>query len=93
MISAKKSHSKPLDSLIGRINHVAGIFHPLKHYMGRLYQALSRSSATGGWTSFTHNELLDLETMLVFLSSAHSGKSMNNFVFRKLTTIYSEKTG
>jgi hypothetical protein len=88
MISARKSYSEPLESLIGRINHVAGILHPLKHYMGRLYQALSRSSVTGGWTSFTHNELLDLETMLVFLSSAHSGISMNNLVFRKPTTIY-----
>jgi hypothetical protein len=88
MISAKKSHHKFLESLIGRINHVACVFQPLKHYMGRLYQALYRSSSTNSWTSFTDNELLDLETMPSFLSAAHSGLSMNILVFRKPTVLF-----
>jgi len=84
MLSAKKSHHKFLETLIGRINHVACICH----YMGRLYHAFYRSSSNGGWTSFTDNELSDLETMFKFLSAAQYVFSMNNLVFRKPTVIY-----
>jgi hypothetical protein len=56
--------------------------------MGRLYQALQRASLSKGWTSFSSQELLDLDTMLLFLNKAADGVSFNNLVFRKPTLIY-----
>lgn len=40
MISSKKAYFKLLELMIGWINHVACILHPMRHYMGRIYQAL-----------------------------------------------------
>jgi len=87
-ITAKKTHHKLLESLIGWINHVACIFHPLRCYLGRLYQALYRSSSYNGWTKLTSTELADPDTILGFLTAAYKGLSLNNLVFRKLTLIY-----
>jgi hypothetical protein len=87
-LSAKKSHHKKLETLIGRINHVASIFQPLRHYMGRLYQALYRSKTAHGWTYLRQQELADLESLLLFLGTAHRGLSLNNLSFRKPTIIY-----
>ena len=56
--------------------------------MGRLYQALQRSSLSKGWTSFSAQELRDLDTMLLFLKKAANGLSLNNLVFRKPDFIY-----
>ncbi len=88
LISRKKSHFKFLESLLGRLNHVACSFPPMRHYMGRLYQALQRSSLSRGWTSFSAHELRDLDTMLLFLNKAANGLSLNNLVFRKPDFIY-----
>jgi hypothetical protein len=67
MISSRKSFFKSLESTIGRINHVACILHPMQHYRGQLYQALKRSSLSNGWTSFSDEEIVDLEIFLSFL--------------------------
>lgn len=88
MLLAKKSHHKHLETLIGRLNHVACIFPPMRHFMGRLYQALYRSSISNGWTAFFSNELANLEIFLSFLNTAHKGLSMNNLVYRRPTLIY-----
>ncbi len=82
MISSKKASHKSLESTLGRLNQVAGILNPMRHYMGRLYQALYRSSTSHGWTKLTVEELSDLRMMLSFLSAAHQGLPMNNLVFR-----------
>lgn len=84
----KKSHCKTLESSIGRINHVACILNPMRHYMGRLYQALKRASFANGWFYFNKEELADLETILSFLQYAARGVSLNNLVFRKPTMVY-----
>ncbi len=88
MLSSKKAGHKSLESTLGRLNHVAGIFNPMRHYLGRLYQALYRAGSNGGWTCLTSEELVDLETMIFFLNSAQAGLSMNNLVLRQPTLIY-----
>jgi hypothetical protein len=88
MISGKKLHFKSLESILGKLNHVACSFPPMRHYMGRLCQALQHSSLSKGWTSFSAHELRDLDTMLLFLNKAANGISLNNLVFRKPDFIY-----
>jgi hypothetical protein len=87
-IKSKKAHFKSLESTLGRINHVACILHPMRHYMGCLYQALQRSSKSRGWTSFSTEELEDLRLIVSFLHYANRGVSLNVLVFRKPTIIY-----
>jgi hypothetical protein len=87
-IKSKKAHFKSLESTVGRINHVACILHPMRHYMGRLYQALQRSTKSQGWTSFSSEELEDLRLIISFLHYANRGVSLNILVFRKPTIIY-----
>jgi hypothetical protein len=70
-----------------RLNHVACILQPMRHFMGRLYRALFRAKARSGWTLST-NELSDLITHSEFLQYAKMGVSLNNVVFRKPTSIY-----
>jgi hypothetical protein len=84
--SARVKH-KHLETTIGRLNHVAGINSPMRHFLGRLYQAQSRSSASG-YTRLTNNEKMDLHLMISFLEQAHSGISMNLLTFRRPTIIY-----
>jgi hypothetical protein len=50
-----------------RLNHVACIFLPMRHFLGCLYQALYRAKARSGWTYLSENELLDLLLHLDFL--------------------------
>jgi len=88
MLSSKKSHHKFLESTIGRINHVACVLPPMRHYMGRLYQALQRSAFSNSWTSFSPEELADLGLIIKFLEYAGNGVSLNNLVFRRPTLIY-----
>lgn len=40
MLSAHRVNSKLLESLIGRLNHVANILPALRHFMGQLRHAL-----------------------------------------------------
>jgi hypothetical protein len=88
MITSRKAYHKILESSIGRLNHVACILSPMRHYMGRLYQALFRASSLGGWTRLTQTEIDDLQTLQSFLSAANKGLSLNNLVYRKPSKIY-----
>jgi len=88
ILLAKKVHYKLLDSILGRLNHVACILHPMRHFMGRLYRALFRAKARSGWTSLSAKELSDLSIHSDFLHYAKRGVSLNNIAFRKPTTIY-----
>lgn len=88
MISTKKVQSKNLESSLGRLNHVACILQPMRHYLGRLYQALQRSNFSNGWCHLSDEEVSDLHLMLSFLRCVNKGVSMNNLVFRKPSMIY-----
>jgi hypothetical protein len=88
ILLAKQVNFKLLESLIGHLNHVACIFIPMRHFMGRLYRALYRSKARLEWTSLTTNELLDLSLHSEFLQYAKRGVLFNNVAFRKPTHIF-----
>jgi hypothetical protein len=79
---------KDLESLLGCLNHVACIFHPMRHFLGRIYQALYRGNLTQGRTSLKETEIQDLELLSSFLDLAARGVSMNNLTFGKPTHIY-----
>jgi hypothetical protein len=85
--SSSKVKHKSLESMIGHLNHVAGICHPMRHSLGRLYQAQYRASKNR-WTRLTMNEKMDLHLLVSFLQSAFEGISMNNLTFWKLTHLY-----
>jgi hypothetical protein len=87
LISATKVKHKHLETTIGRLNHVAGIYHPMKHFLGRLYQAQYRASVSG-WTKLSSNEKMDVHLMISFLNQASEGISLNLLTFRKPTTLY-----
>jgi len=53
IILARKVHFTVLESVMGRLNHVACILNPMRHFMGRLYRALFRAKARSGWTSLS----------------------------------------
>ncbi len=87
MLSAPRVKHKHIESIIGRLNHVAGIYLSMRHFLGRLYQAQFRASSSG-WTSLTYNEKMDLNLMISFLNHANEGLSMNLLTFRKPTILY-----
>jgi hypothetical protein len=69
LINSDRVKHKHLESTIGHLNHVAGIHSPMRHFIGRLYQAQFRAS-TSGWTRLTYNEKMDLHLMISFLNQA-----------------------
>jgi hypothetical protein len=60
----------------------------MRHFLGRIYQALYRANSTSGWTTLREKEKSDFHTLAKFLDSAKKGVSMNNLTFRKPTQIY-----
>ena len=88
ILLAKKVHYKLLESIMGRLNHVACIIQPMRPFMSRLYRAYFRAKARLGWTSLSNHELSDLTTHADFLQYAKRGFSLNNVAFRKPTLIY-----
>jgi hypothetical protein len=88
MLSAEKSSYQLLETLLGRLNHAACIFLPMRHFLGRLYKALYRAKAKSSWTTLSSNELDDLRLHKDFLLYANAGVSLNIISFRKPTCIY-----
>ena len=78
ILLTKKVHYKLLDSILGRLNHVACILHPMRHFMGRLYRARFRAKARSGWTSLSAKELSNLSIHSDFLHYAKRGVSLSN---------------
>jgi len=88
IISKKKSSFQVLETLLGRLNHVACIFMPMRHFMGRLYKALYRAKSKLSWTTLSTLEIEDLALHKEFLLYANRGISLNIIAFRKPTHIY-----
>jgi hypothetical protein len=88
MLSASKSSYQRLETLLGRLNHMACIFLPMRHFLGRLYKALYRAKAKLSWTALFPNELEDLRLHKEFLLYANRGVSLNIIAFRKPTCIF-----
>ena len=72
---------KELETLIGRLQHIASIFYPSSHFLGRLRSALQHANKHGS-TRLNKNHKSDLQLWLSFVSYAHSGISMNLLTFR-----------
>jgi len=87
IIEEGRVHYKRLESLLGRLNHIAYILSPMRHFMGRLYKALYRAKARKGWTTLTANELQDLGLHGDFIQLARQGVSLNNITFCKPSVV------
>jgi hypothetical protein len=88
IIQTKKVTEPTLDSIIGRLNHVASVYEMMRHFFGRIRQALFRTKSNK-WTSLRNCEKDDLEFMLQFLDHlTFTGVPINNVVFRKPSHVY-----
>ena len=87
LISASKVSQKALESSLGRLNHVAGIYSSMRHFLGRLYNANYRASKNS-WTRLSSNEIMDLHLLISSLDTVKDGLPMNNLTFRKPTHFY-----
>jgi hypothetical protein len=87
LISSPKVSKKALESSIGCLSHVAGIYPPMRHFLGWLYKADHRASKHT-WTHLSANEKMDLHLMISFLDAAKDGLLMNNVTYRKPTHLY-----
>jgi hypothetical protein len=72
----KSVMDKSMESLIGRLQHAAVMFTPGKHFLSRLYSALSRAKVTR-FTRLSKLEIEDLKLWKNFLKLAFEGVSMN----------------
>jgi hypothetical protein len=87
LISSKQVCSSQLETIIGHLNHTASILSMMRHFMGRICQALYRS-LRNGWTCLRLCEKSDLHLMVEFLAKAKNRISLNNITFRKPTHLY-----
>jgi len=71
IIEAGRANYKTLESLLGRLNHIACILSPMRHFLGHLYQAMYRAKARQGWTVLSPNELQDLGLSSVLQNLAY----------------------
>ncbi len=63
-----KVKAKDIEAILGSLNHVACIYHPMRHFLGRIYQAFYRATSSKGWTTLKEAEILDFKTLVVFLN-------------------------
>jgi hypothetical protein len=88
IISNPKTSMKQMESLIGRLDHVASIMDMLCHFMSRLRHALQRTRTTH-FTTLTSHELNDLKLMQDFINIASTnGISLNNLTYRYPSHLY-----
>ncbi len=87
IIEAGRANYKTLESLLGRLNHIACILSPMRHFLGRLYRAMYRAKARRGWTVLSPNELQDLGLQADFISLAKSGLSLNNVSYNTVMVV------
>lgn len=88
LFSIPKVKAKHLEAILGSLNNVACIYNPMRHFLGRIYQALYRANSFKGWTALKNYEKEDFKILLCFLDSTSRGISMNHLTFRKPTHIY-----
>jgi hypothetical protein len=75
LLQPKKSRErKELESLVGRLQHVASILPAARHFMGRLTEAQNRAKR---YTKLLKNELDDLRIWVKFLEMAYKGIDIN----------------
>jgi hypothetical protein len=87
ILKTGKVSPKELDTIVGRLNHAAGILPVARHFMGRIRFFLRQIQAKRYRSSKLHTlseEVKnDLELWIKFLILIHKGISMNNLVVRQ----------
>ena len=90
-IDSKSMLPSELETLIGRLNHMASIMTMSRHFLSRLRYYFDKSKEPNKKYSrifFNKSVIHDLNLWLLFLDKAYNGISMNILVFRKPTHIY-----
>jgi len=88
MLKNPKVNKNQMETLIGRLDHVAFLMDMLRHFMSRLRNAIQRTLKTR-ITTLSSSETEDLKIMDKFLITASSlGVSLNLLTFRKPTHLY-----
>lgn len=88
LLNLTKVNSKDLEMILGCLNHVACIYSPMQHFLGRIYQALYRANLSKNGTVLREAEVEDFRILQTFLTSASKGISMNYITFCKPTHVY-----
>ena len=78
---------KHLESIIGRLNHVAYVIPLSRHFLSRLRHRLHSIGSQRQLFRLSLEELEDLKLWLHFLQRARDGMSLNNLTLRKPTQI------
>jgi hypothetical protein len=87
-LSNPKVSKKNMETLIGRLGHVASLMEMLRQFMNRLRNALQRSIKSR-FTTLSLQELEDLVLLQQFIYAASSNRiSLNNLAFRNPTHLY-----
>ena len=83
MIASKRTNTKTLNSLIGKLSHFCYIFRPLHHFTGRLQALLYATDKLHHPSTIPTECILDLEFWASRVTSLRNGTSINNIVFRR----------
>jgi hypothetical protein len=78
----RRVRAKELESLIGRLQHVAGVVSPASHFLSRLRAALHRAETHNG-TRLGQEERKDLQLWSEILDYAAKGVDMNSLTVRE----------
>ena len=87
LLRNKTTHSE-LESLIGRLNHIANVISHMRHFFNRLYLLLSTLKHTSHPRPLTSELQQDLKLHQQFLLAANKGINMNTLTYRCLIHIY-----
>ena len=85
IIAMAKVPYSEISKLIGRLNHVAYIIPAARHFMGRL-RRLEWKASKHRYAKITEEAKKDLLLWLKFLSKANEGISINNIIYRSVTS-------
>ena len=81
-LRSKPVRYDPLKTLVGRLEHVAAVFTPAKHFLSRLRYAKSRAE-THRVTRLSSQEQVDLRLWQTFLHKVRNGIDMNLLTYRE----------
>jgi hypothetical protein len=87
IIATKRGTYGELESMLGRLNHVAYIIPLARHFLGRLRLRLRIRRHKNQQLSLCPDEIEDLDLWTFFLAQAHAGISMNKITIRKPSKI------
>ena len=72
-----------LRTMLGRLNHTAYVVPLVRHFLGRLYQALAVAKRIRS-VKLQLAQVQDIEFWISFLHLAHQGLSINHITFRSV---------